>query len=141
MRLWHQSLIPHLPRQQLLGQHRECCALRGAGWLDANRACQSLLRGSCTDHPRDRGASESRTGFGGRKRIELPKTLCVNRAGKKNYERDQRAGGSDSCICQRRDSAGTIDDILRNVKRNMRQSEKSREDALMSNEIDCILEE
>ena len=32
MRLWHQSLIPHLPRQQLLGQHREACALRGAGW-------------------------------------------------------------------------------------------------------------
>ena len=32
MRLWHQDLIPHLPRQQLLGQHRECCALRGAGW-------------------------------------------------------------------------------------------------------------
>lgn len=32
IRLWHQKLIPHLPRQQLLGQHRECCALRGAGW-------------------------------------------------------------------------------------------------------------
>jgi uncharacterized protein (TIGR02328 family) len=32
MRLWHQKLIPHLPRQQLLGQHRELCALRGAGW-------------------------------------------------------------------------------------------------------------
>ena len=32
MRLWHEKLIPHLPRQQLLGQHRECCALRGAGW-------------------------------------------------------------------------------------------------------------
>ena len=32
MRLWHQKLIPHLPRQQLLGQHRECAALRGAGW-------------------------------------------------------------------------------------------------------------
>ena len=32
MRLWHQALIPYLPRQQLLGQHRECCALRGAGW-------------------------------------------------------------------------------------------------------------
>ena len=32
MRLWHQKLIQHLPRQQLLGQHRECCALRGAGW-------------------------------------------------------------------------------------------------------------
>jgi uncharacterized protein (TIGR02328 family) len=32
MRLWHQKLIPFLPRQQLLGQHRECCALRGKGW-------------------------------------------------------------------------------------------------------------
>jgi uncharacterized protein (TIGR02328 family) len=32
MRLWHYKLIEHLPNQQLLGQHRECCALRGAGW-------------------------------------------------------------------------------------------------------------
>lgn len=32
MRLWHAKLIPYLPRQQLLGQHRECCALRGKGW-------------------------------------------------------------------------------------------------------------
>lgn len=32
MRLWHQKLIPHLPRQQLLGQHRELCALRGNRW-------------------------------------------------------------------------------------------------------------
>lgn len=32
IRLWHQKLISHLPRQQLLGQHRECAALRGAGW-------------------------------------------------------------------------------------------------------------
>ncbi|WP_249870474.1 TIGR02328 family protein [Oceanobacillus saliphilus] len=32
MRLWHEELIPRLPRQQLLGQHRECCALRGLGW-------------------------------------------------------------------------------------------------------------
>ena len=32
MRLWHEALIPKLPRQQLLGQHRECCALRGNGW-------------------------------------------------------------------------------------------------------------
>lgn len=32
MRLWHEKLIPELPRQQLLGQHRECCALRGHGW-------------------------------------------------------------------------------------------------------------
>ncbi|MFR6600685.1 MAG: TIGR02328 family protein [Streptococcus sp.] len=32
MRLWHQELILKLPRQQLLGQHRECCALRGKGW-------------------------------------------------------------------------------------------------------------
>ncbi|MBF8808087.1 MAG: hypothetical protein IC227_06875 [Enterococcus lacertideformus] len=32
MRLWHEELITLLPRQQLLGQHRECCALRGNGW-------------------------------------------------------------------------------------------------------------
>jgi uncharacterized protein (TIGR02328 family) len=32
MRLWHEKLISSLPRQQLLGQHRECCALRGNGW-------------------------------------------------------------------------------------------------------------
>lgn len=28
MRLWHEDLIGKLPRPQLLGQHRECCALR-----------------------------------------------------------------------------------------------------------------
>ena len=32
MRLWHEQLIDKLPRQQLLGQHREACALRGLGW-------------------------------------------------------------------------------------------------------------
>ena len=30
--MWHQFLIPYLDRQRLLGQHRECCALRGKGW-------------------------------------------------------------------------------------------------------------
>ena len=32
MRLWHQSLIALLPYNQLIGQHRECCAMRGLGW-------------------------------------------------------------------------------------------------------------
>ncbi len=32
MRLWHQDLIVYLPRNQLLGQHRECSALRGLSW-------------------------------------------------------------------------------------------------------------
>lgn len=32
MRLWHEDLISRLPKGQLLGQHRECCALRGNGW-------------------------------------------------------------------------------------------------------------
>ena len=27
MRLWHKDLIPVLPRQQLLGQWRECCCI------------------------------------------------------------------------------------------------------------------
>lgn len=41
MRLWHEDLIHKLPRQQLLGQHRECCALRGNGW--AKKTCNSQL--------------------------------------------------------------------------------------------------
>lgn len=32
MRLWPLAILDQLPRQQLLGQHRECCALRGMGW-------------------------------------------------------------------------------------------------------------
>ena len=32
MRLWHKDLIEKLPRLQILGQHREACALRGKGW-------------------------------------------------------------------------------------------------------------
>ena len=32
MRLWHEALLPFLSRQHLLGQHRECAALRGKGW-------------------------------------------------------------------------------------------------------------
>jgi uncharacterized protein (TIGR02328 family) len=32
VRLWHEALIPQLPRQQLLGQWRECIALLGNGW-------------------------------------------------------------------------------------------------------------
>lgn len=32
MRLWHEGLLPYLSRQQLLGLHRETCALRGKGW-------------------------------------------------------------------------------------------------------------
>ena len=32
MRLWHEKIISLLPKSQLLGQYRECCALRGNGW-------------------------------------------------------------------------------------------------------------
>ena len=32
MRLWHEYLIPYLDNKRLIGQHRECCALRGNGW-------------------------------------------------------------------------------------------------------------
>ena len=47
MRLWHKSLIHHLPRQQLLGQHRECCALRGDGWGRKHSTVNYVF-----DHPR-----------------------------------------------------------------------------------------
>ena len=32
MRLWHEQLIPLLPKNQQLVQHRECFALRVNGW-------------------------------------------------------------------------------------------------------------
>jgi uncharacterized protein (TIGR02328 family) len=32
MRLWHKDILPYISNQRLLGQHRECCALRGCGW-------------------------------------------------------------------------------------------------------------
>jgi uncharacterized protein (TIGR02328 family) len=32
MRLFHEHLIPYLPRQQLIGQNRECSALMCKGW-------------------------------------------------------------------------------------------------------------
>ncbi|HPM74189.1 MAG TPA: TIGR02328 family protein [Saccharofermentans sp.] len=32
MRLWHVDMLGDLSNQRILGQHRECCALRGNGW-------------------------------------------------------------------------------------------------------------
>lgn len=34
MRLWHQYILPFLPTKWLMGQHRDCCALRGRGVVD-----------------------------------------------------------------------------------------------------------
>ncbi len=44
MRLWHQDLIEKLPRPQLLGQHRECCALRGGGWMKPHATVNYVFR-------------------------------------------------------------------------------------------------
>lgn len=44
MRLWHENLLPFLPRQQLLGQHRECCALRGNGWGKSHSVVNYVFR-------------------------------------------------------------------------------------------------
>ena len=52
MRLWHEALLPKLPRQQLLGQHREVAALRGAGWERNMRQSITfllILHISCTN--------------------------------------------------------------------------------------------
>lgn len=48
MRLWHEKLINLLPREQLLGQHRECCALRGAGWGRPHATVNYVF-----DHPKE----------------------------------------------------------------------------------------
>lgn len=44
MRLWHQDLIIFLPRQQLLGQHREAAALRGNGWARKHRTVDYVFK-------------------------------------------------------------------------------------------------
>lgn len=43
MRLWHEDLLSQLPRQQLLGQHRECAALRGKGWKRKHATVQYVF--------------------------------------------------------------------------------------------------
>ena len=43
MRLWHEDLLRILPRQQLLGQHRECCSLVGLGWTKKHSTVQYAL--------------------------------------------------------------------------------------------------
>ena len=49
MRLWHQDLIHYLPRQQLLGQHRECAALRGLGWNKRHSVVDYVFKHSIND--------------------------------------------------------------------------------------------
>jgi uncharacterized protein (TIGR02328 family) len=48
MRLWHETLLPLLPREQLLGQHRECCALRGLSWGKRHAIVDYVF-----EHPRE----------------------------------------------------------------------------------------
>lgn len=43
MRLWSQKLLPVLCQQHILGQHRECCALRGDGWEKDHETVQYAL--------------------------------------------------------------------------------------------------
>ena len=49
MRLWHYKLIPVLPRQQLLGQWRECCLI--AKELSENGTPNHILVNPVTKYP------------------------------------------------------------------------------------------
>ena len=49
MRLWHKDLIPYLPRQQLLGQWRECCCI--AKNLFINGTPNHILVNKILDYP------------------------------------------------------------------------------------------
>lgn len=49
MRLWHYKLIPVLPRQQLLGQWRECCLI--AKELAKNGTPNHILVNPVMDYP------------------------------------------------------------------------------------------
>ena len=49
MRLWHKDLIPYLPRQQLLGQWREVCAI--ALNIETNGTPNHVLVNKIMDYP------------------------------------------------------------------------------------------
>ena len=49
MRLWHWKLIPVLPRQQLLGQWRECCLI--AKSIKENGTPNHILVNPIMDYP------------------------------------------------------------------------------------------
>lgn len=49
MRLWHKSLIPYLPRQQLIAQWRECCAIC-SNWANKG-TLNHLLVNKVMDYP------------------------------------------------------------------------------------------
>lgn len=49
MRLWHKDLIPVLPRQQLLGQWRECCLI--AKEISEKGTPNHLLVNKIMDYP------------------------------------------------------------------------------------------
>lgn len=49
MRLWHKELLPVLPRQQLLGQWRECCAI--AQSIAENGKTNHILINRIMDYP------------------------------------------------------------------------------------------
>ena len=51
MRLWHKDLIPYLPRQQLLGQWRECCLI--AKQIDEKGSPNHVLVNRVLDYPKD----------------------------------------------------------------------------------------
>ena len=49
MRLWHKDLIPYLPRQQLMGQWREVCAI--ARNIEKNGTPNHVLVNKIMDYP------------------------------------------------------------------------------------------
>lgn len=51
MRLWHKSLIPYLPRQQLLSQWRECCCI--ARNIYKNGTPNHILVNKIMEYPED----------------------------------------------------------------------------------------
>ena len=49
IRIWNKSLIPYLPRQQLLGQWRECCLI--AKNIAENGTLNHILVNKIMDYP------------------------------------------------------------------------------------------
>lgn len=58
MRLWHKSLIPYLPRKQLLSQWRECCCI--AKLMREKGTPNHILVNKILDYPLDHFYSYAR---------------------------------------------------------------------------------
>lgn len=98
MRLWHKDLIHYLPRQQLIAQWRECCAI--AGSIAKKGTLNHLLVNKILKYP----STE----------FSIYTSLVIDEMNRRNYEISKKAldnfdKNMNYCLCfDKRISGGTL---------------------------------